>query len=430
MKKVLIITCWYPPHPYPSLRIVGLAKYLPEFGWQPILLTSSLAKKLSPQFRVIETPYRDVLGFWKRLLGFSPNEDMRRQVNERFSVTSKNRLVDFIFTRVGELLGYPDLHRGWKPFAVKAGSDLLQKEDVDVVLSSSMPVISHIIAKELKSRYQIPWLADFRDLWSQNHNYRYGPPRRVLDRRLELKTLSTADALVTISHPWAEKLTALHKGKPVYMVTHGFEPAEVNTPPANLTTKFTITHTGSIYAGKQDPSRLFAALCNLISDVTVNPNDIEVRFYGPKLAWLDKESKKYRLSSIIKQYGILPRQAALEKQRESQLLLLLDWDDPEEKGVYTGKIFEYFGARRPILATGGSDDDVVAELLNETKAGIHAHTVEAIKSVLKELYQEYKLKGQIIYKGEKAKINKYTHREMARKFADILDQLTRKMVID
>ena len=205
MKKVLIITCWYPPRPYPSFRIVGLAKYLPEFGWQPIILTSSLAKKLSPQFRVIETPYRDVLGFWKRLLGFSPNKDIRGQVNERFSVTSKNRLVDFIFTRVGELLGYPDLHRGWKPFAVKAGSDLLQKEDVDVVLSSSMPVISHIIAKELKTRYQIPWLADLRDLWTHNHNYHYGPLRKFIDRRLELKTLSPADALVVVSQPAAER---------------------------------------------------------------------------------------------------------------------------------------------------------------------------------------------------------------------------------
>ena len=164
MQKVLIITCWYPPQPYPSFRIIGLAKYLPEFGWQPIILTSLLHNKLSPQFRVIETPYRDVLGFWKRFFGFNPNEDIRRQVDNRFSGASGNRLVDFIFTRIGEIVGYPDLDRGWKPFAVKAGSEFLQKEGVNVVLSSSMPVISHLVARELKKRYKIPWLADFRDL--------------------------------------------------------------------------------------------------------------------------------------------------------------------------------------------------------------------------------------------------------------------------
>ena len=123
---------------------------------------------------------------------------------------------------------------------------------------------------------------------------------------------------------------------------------------------------------------------------------------------------------------MVPRQLALEKQRESQLLLLLDWDDPQEKGVYTGKIFEYFGARRPILATGGSRDDVVARLLDETQAGMHAPTVEDIKNVLEEIYREYKLKGEVVYKGKESEINKYSHRDMARKFAEILHCLTGK----
>jgi len=423
VKKVLIITCWYPPQLYPSFRIVGLAKYLPEFGWQPVILTSSLGRKLSPQFRVIETPYRDVLGFWKRLLGFSPNEDMRRQVNERFSVASKNRLVDFIFTRIGEIFGYPDLDRGWRPFAVRAGSDLLQKESIDAVLSSSMPVISHIIAKELKTRYQIPWLADFRDLWTQNNNYHYGPLRKFIDRRLELKTLSPADALVTISQPAAGTMRALHKGKPIYVITNGFDPAEVNSPPANLVAKFTITYTGSIYPRRQEPSKLFTALRDLISDGNMNPDDVEVRFYGPREEWVEREINGYGLSSIIKQNGIVPREIALEKQRESQLLLLLKWEDLRERGAYTGKIFEYLAARRPILATGGTTD-VIDELLNETNAGICASTAEDIKNVLKKLYQEYKLKGKVAYHGVESNVNEYSHREMARKFSEILAQLT------
>jgi spore maturation protein CgeB len=103
--------------------------------------------------------------------------------------------------------------------------------------------------------------------------------------------------------------------------------------------------------------------------------------------------------------------------------LILNWDDPQERGVYSGKIFEYLGARRPILSTGGSRNDVVAGLLNETKAGIGASTVEDIKNALKELSHEYKMKGEIAFSGEEAKINKYTHREMAGKFAGILNHL-------
>ena len=421
MKKVLIITYL----PYASPRIPGLAKYLPEFGWQPIILAAPLPEKPNMQFRVVETSYRDALGFWKRLLRLNPEEDIRRQVKKRLGITSKKSLVDYVFTFLGEIVNYPDSDRGWKPFAIKAGSELLQKEDIDAMLSSSSPVTSHLIAKELKASYKIPWIADFRDLWSQNHNYAYGSIRKLVDTRLELKTLSNADALITVSEPWAEKLRTLHKEKPVYAITHGFDLAEVNDPPAKLATKFTITYTGSIYAGEQEPSKLFADLRDLISSGTMNPDEIEVRFYGLEPGWLDREIEQYGLSNIIKQYGVVPRQIALEKQRESQLLLRLKWEDPRERGAYSGKIFEYLAARRPILATGGSDD-VVSELLNETKAGICAPTVEDIKNALRELYAEYKLKGKITYKGEESKVNKYTNQEMARKLSVILNGIAQK----
>lgn len=422
MKNVLIVGYFW-PYRKGSKGVIGLVKYLPEFGWQTIILTAPLYEKPEPQFRVIETPYRDVLSFWKKLLGINLDRDFKEQVKKRFGVASKKTsLIDFMLTRCGEIIDYPDIERGWKPFAIKVGSELLQKENIDGVISI-YPITSHLIAKELKIRYKIPWLVVLPDLWSQNHDYRYSPLRRALDRRLELKTLANADALVAISEPWAEKLRALHQGKPVYAITLGFDPALVNTPPANLTTKFTITYTGYIYTGKQDPSKLFAALRDLISNGTMNPDEIKVRFYGTKYGWLEKQIEQYGLSSIVKQCGIVSHQLSLQKQRESQLLLLLDWDDKKERGVHTGKIFEYLGARRPILATGGSEVNVVAELLHETKAGIHALTVEDIKNTLRELYQEYKLKGEVAYSGEESKMNKYSHREMARKFSEILDHL-------
>lgn len=420
LKKVLIIAYYW------GTRVPGLAKYLPEFGWQPIVLTAPLPEKPDTQFRIIETSYRDALGFWKRLLRLNPDENIRSQVGDKFGLTLQKSLMDFILTRAGEIFNYPDSDRGWKPFAVTAGSEFLQREDIHAILSSSSPVTSHLIAKELKAEYKIPWVADFRDLWSQNHNYSYSPIRKLFDTRLELKTLRTADALVTVSQLWADKLSALHKGKTTYAITNGFDPAEVNNPPAALTTKFTITYTGAIYAKKQDPAKLFAALRDLISDETIDPRDVEVRFYGYRHDWVNKEITQYGLLNIVKQHGLVPRQSALEKQRESQLLLLLDWDDPQEKGVYPLKIFEYLGTRRPILTTGGSDDDVVARLLNETKAGICAPTVEDIKNTIGDLYREYKMKSEIAYKGEKSKANKYSHREMARKFSEILDHLTQK----
>lgn len=427
MNKVLIIGNFW-PYRYGSRRAVALARYLPEFNWQPIMLTAPLFEKPGPEFTVIETPYRDTLSFWKKAIGINredPSGDLRSRVKERFGMTSKNSFMDFLLTRCGEIVNYPDSEKGWAPFATTAATKLLEQETIGAVISL-WPVTSNLVARRLKTKFQIPWVADFCDLWSQNHGYPYSPLRKFIDKRLELKTLSSADVLVTISHPWAEKLRKLHKGKTIGMITSGFDPAEVNAPPAKLTAKFTITYTGTIHTNWQHPSKLFAALHSLISNGALDANDIEVRFYGINEDWLDKEIKQYELSHIVKQYGIVPKETALAKQRESQLLLLLDWDDPVERGVHTGKIFEYLGTRRPILTTGGAEDGVVAQLLSETKAGVHATTVEDIENKLKELYAEYKAKGAIAYRGDEAAVNQYNLREMARKYADVLNKAVLK----
>lgn len=430
MKKVLIITNLF----HASPRIPGLVKYLPEFGWQPIILTTHIGENPESRFgppndfknnnRVIETDCPPVLDFWRKMLGLNQSEDIGLQAKARLDITSEKSvypLLSWIYKKSEVVIKYPDAEKGWKSFAIRAGDDLLQKEDIDVMISSSSPVTSHIIAKELKNKHKIPWVADLRDLWTQNHSYPYGDIRKFFEQKLELKTLQTADALVTVSPIWAEELKTLHKGGMTYTITNGFDPDEISTEEIDLTSKFTITYTGQIYTGRQDPSKLLAALHDLISDGTMNPDGIGVRFYGHGNELLAKEIEKYGLLDIVKQYGIVPREISVEKQRESQMLLLLNWEDQQEKGVYPLKVFEYLSAQRPILATGGSGDDVVEELLNETNAGRYAPSVDDIKGILRKLYLEYKLRGKLSYNGDLEKINKYSYREMARKFAEVLD---------
>jgi len=276
----------------------------------------------------------------------------------------------------------------------------------------------------LKDEFKIPWVADFRDLWTQNYYYLYSPLRKSIERRLELNTLSTAEALVTVSQPAADDLRSLHRQKPVHSIPNGFDPAEVNTTPGNLTDKFTITYTGNLYPGKQSPEPLFAALRDLITEGSMDASDIEVRFYGPEAGWIYKQAERYELTGTVRQFGVVPREITLNKQRESQLLLLLKWNDTRQRGFYTAKIFEYLAARRPVLAVGGFPD-VVDQLLDETKAGVSGQTGEDIKAVLLRLYQEYKSTGAVSYSGDEAETSKYSHREMAKRFAAILDIITR-----
>jgi len=424
MNKVLIITYHFPPRPtVASLRPLGLAKYSPEFGWEAVILTATLPSRPDPLFKVIEAQQRDSLGPWKRLLKLDSEQTLMTQIaqlKKKLKIRSERSVLDFMLAAVGEVTAYPDPQKGWRHFAVKAGEDVLRQQSIKAMISSSPPVTSHIVAKELKEEFKIPWVADFRDLWTQNYYYPYGPLRKKVERRLELNTLRHADALATVSEPAAKELSKLHRQKPVHSITNGFDPAEVNSTGETLTTNFTITYTGNLYPRKQTPEPLFAALHDLISQGSINASDTEVRFYGAQAGWVDKQAERYGLTAIVRQFGIVPREIALNKQRESQLLLLLKWNDPEQRGAYSAKIFEYLAARRPILAVGGFHD-VVNQLLYETKAGICASTVEDIKGIVKELYREYKLKGMITYDGDESKIDKYSYREMARKFTLVLD---------
>ena len=428
MKRVLIITYYFPPRPaVGGLRPLGLAKYLPEFGWEAVILTARLPGRPATEFQVIQTDYKASLAFLKGFLGLDSEQNLMTQIaqlKKRLHIRSEKSALDFLLTAWGEVTAYPDPQKGWRAFAVRAGNDFLQQESVNAMVSTSSPVTSHIVAKELRDKHEIPWVADFRDLWTQNHYYPYSPARRAIETRLERRTLQKADALVTVCEPAAVKLGKLHKGKPIHIIPNGFDPDEVNTPKSDLTGKFTITYTGNLYPGKQSPEPLFVAVRDSIAQGDMDAKDVEVRFYGAEAGWIDKQAERYGLKDIVKQFGIVPREIALNKQRESQLLLVLKWNDPEERGYYSAKIFEYLAAKRPILAIGGYDD-VASQLLDETKAGMDCSTVEEIKRSLAELYHEYQEAGRVGYKGDEANINKYSQREMARQFAEVLDGVSR-----
>ncbi len=424
MKRVLIISNIWPYNPG-NFRVPGLAKYLPEFKWEPVVLTQPLLGKPDLRYRVVEVPYHDMLSSLLRLLRFDTSKSIRKQVSQKIGITAKKSFLDFVFLRLREVLTYPDSNKGWKSPAIKAGSELLQKEDIRAIISCSPPIMSNLIAKELKIRHKIPWVADFPHLWSQDNGYPYSPFRKMLDRRLELQVLSWADALVTYTEPLATKFGILHRQKPIYAISHGFDPKTVNIPPDKLIDKFTITYTGGFSPSIREPTKLFVALQKLILKGIIDPSNVEVRLFGPEEVWIDSDINKYGLLGIVRQYGIVPMKVAHAKQRESQLLLIpkLEYEQMQERGILSFKFFEYLAARRPILAIGGYKD-IVDDMLDETDAGKCATSDEDIEQSLTELYQEYKQNGKLAFHGNTAKIDKYSQREMAGKFAEILNRLT------
>lgn len=425
-RRVLVITYYFPPRQsVASLRLKGLAKYLPEFDWIPTILTAALPGLPDSRFQIVETPYPgDVSELLKKRLGLRPEKGFQEQIG--IPVTLRERKGSFtsrVLTLVKGIYAYPDEQKCWLPFAVKVGDALLRERQFHAILSSSSPVTAHLIAYELKKRHRIPWVADLRDLWTQNHHYAYGPIRRVVERRLELRILAAADALVTVSSPLAEQLAGLHRGKAVFAIPNGFDPDEMGSAP--LTREFSITYTGQLYEGKQDPAPVFQAIGELINKGVLDPRLVRVRFFGPPQHWLEQEVKRYGLEQVVEMCGVVPRDVVLQYQRSSQVLLLLNWNDPRERGVYTGKIFEYLAAQRPILAVGGPGG-VVKELLERTKAGVHVSGAEELAAVLTAWYREYEATGRLAYHAIHEEIEQYSHREMARRFASVMDGLQKK----
>jgi hypothetical protein len=423
MKKVLIISfAFLEQEASGSTRIRGLAKFLPEFGWDPIILTIKFPGKSDPGFNIVETFYQDKQKKLKEKLGFKGNEAIKDQL-EISGNKNKKLLIDYISYTWNEILYYPEVEKSWYKCAIEEGKKLLEKENFDAIISSSPPVTSHLIAKKLKNKYGIPWIADLRDLWTQNHYYSHTIVRYLIERKLETKTLAMTDALVTISPYLAEKLKELHKKK-IFSITNGFSYEQTDSDNAKLTEKFSITYTGELYLSKRDPIKLFQALNELILKKIVDPNDIDIRFYGTKENWLDEEIKSFNFEKIAKSQGPVNRMTSLKKQRESQLLLLLLWDHPEEKNIATGKLFDYLGSKRPILAIGGYKG-FVKEILDETNAGTFEISIDEIKNYLVNSYQEWKKNGKVSYKGKESNINKYNHREMAKKFSEVLNEITK-----
>lgn len=433
MKKVLVIANLF----HASPRIPGIATYLPEYGWEAAIITPSLGKdakvrlgfpdKFLDRAEIVETPCRgDIFWFWRRIfktLGFNVNESITEQIKERVGATSRESFIDFLMYAYQSVFAFPDTEKSWNQPAFNTGKAILQREHFDAVMSSFPFPTTHIVASKIKKASGLPWLADFRDTWTENPVYPFPGIRKTIDKILEKKTMKTADAFVTVSFPYAEKLTLLMP-KIMDVIPNGFDPENISSSSNSLTKKFTITHTGTIYPTKQDPEKVIAALKRLIDRKGINRQDIEIRFYGKRFNWLEKIINDYGFAEIACQHGTIPRRIALEKQKESQVLMFLNWEDPKKQGLSHLKFFEYLSAQRPILASGGFPGSETEKLLSETCAGVCSHTVNEIENCLSKYYEEYKRLGKVRYHGDLRSINKYSYREMAARFSNILNKIT------
>jgi glycosyltransferase involved in cell wall biosynthesis len=275
------------------------------------------------------------------------------------------------------LVNFPDGAVGWIGSAVRAGNRLIAGWRPDVIYASALPFSALVVARRLARKHGLPWLAELRDLWTE-HPYTPAPRGRAwLDRRLEAAVLRDASGLVTVSEPLAERLSRF--GPPVEVIMNGYDPRDFPDATASSDGPLRIVYTGMIYPGFRNPLPLLAAMAKVRHKA-----DLRLEFYGRSLrAPLVASAREQGVEDLVTVHGTVSYAESLALQRKADVLLMLLWNDRMEKGMYSAKLFEYFGSRRPILAVGPGDD-VAGVLVRGRSAGFVSDDPEAIASWLLE----------------------------------------------
>jgi hypothetical protein len=430
MKRLLVVANLQ----HASPRIPALLIPLVDLGWQIAVVTPPLGadaeselglpERFAEKIEIIEAPYRGDIFWWLRktlhLFGFSGGRSYTEQIKERVGHGGGGRsFVDRLMRAYQFFFAIPDTEWPWHRPAFEAALTKIANCQYDILLSSSPFPTVHRVAARIKKHKNIPWVADLRDLWSQNHNYPFSEPRRRLDRWMEIRTLRSADLLTTISQPLALKLQALH-GDRVAVVRNGFQPVR-DAGVIEFPEKFTISYTGTIYAGKQDPNKVLAALSSLIGAGLIGRDCVALNFYGRYDSALQEAIVSHGLVEVAIQQGTLPRAEIRRRQRSSHLLLLLQWEDPDEQGIFPLKFYEYLDSKRPILATGGAGSREIADILRETGAGVAVVGPSKIEQALLAAYEDYLVNGVPAYGGIPEAIAKYSYAGCARQLAEYLE---------
>ena len=277
-----------------------------------------------------------------------------------------DRLLHRASTLYTNALNWPDARAGWLPYAWGAGRKLLRTWRPDLVYASSPPPSCLLIGKLLAARCGIPWIAELRDRWSDDPYYARSAWRQAMEVWLERRIVGSAGAIVTVSEPWAERYADAY-GKPTLVVRNGFEPDDYagrESTGAIHSPCLEIVYTGGMYPGRRDPMPLLQALASSPELRTA----VRVHFYGTDPEHVLPLAARTGVRDQVVIHRHVPRTEAAAVQQQADVLLLMQWNDSREQGNLPGKLFEYLGARRPILGLG-LEDGVPARIIRERSAG-------------------------------------------------------------
>lgn len=393
-----------------SLRAAKMARYLEEFGWAPIIVAPKAAayhEDLSlavPDAPVIRTASLEWAKTGKRTAPMAG-------VNS--AAKSPARISQALRTLVHRALYIPDAQIGWYPFALRAARRAMREERFDALFSSSPPVSAHLIARRLHRESGVPWIAEFRDLWT---DWRWnGAWRQRIDDRFERTIVETATGVVTVSPTYASVLQS-RGARAVCTITNGFDPEDFSA--TNGTQHDVLTYVGTYYPHSQDLGTILTAFGNLKQEGQLPRCRLQIVGDFPyELAHLIEET---RLGAAVEWTGFVSHEESIRRILASRALLLAGSvvsDEPALRGHIPGKTFEYLGSGKPIVFAGDLASDV-AQLLRPFPQArmVGLGDVDAARAALRSLEEDSPAHGA-------GALEPFTHRCLSESLARYLTEV-------
>jgi len=436
MKKVLMIAHSFPPAGGPGVqRTSKFVKYLRSYGWEPVILTRDM----------VNMPLKD-----ESLVKDIP-KDISVIRSRAWDLNSTTGIAGLIGKFISRKIMIPDSERLWELFSRKTAEDVIKSHNIRLIYTTSLPYSSHIMAMHLKKKYpDIPWVADFRDEWTNNPyilDNPHNPLRMNIERRMEHKVLQLADYLITNTPIMLKNFIKNNPNMKLedkfFVIPNGYDHEDFKhlvheqgnsssdskmmsntTSPCHTThsNKFTITYTGSFY-GRRKPDIFFQALGQLVNEGKVDKDKIYIKLIGNfKQEQVKQLTDLHNLNGVVEVFSYMAHDECIQNMTSSDCLLLIEGAGPGAEAFYTGKVFEYMISGRPILAVIPAKG-AAAQLIRETATGSISDCTDlnGTKNNIEFLYNSW-LEGKNIYFPNKDEIRKYERNTLTAELAKVFDR--------
>lgn len=428
-KKVLVITYFWPPSGgIGVLRNLKFVKYLRDFGWEPIVYTVenpsypfldlNNEKEVPEGVQVLKGRIWEPMSLFKKISGRKKNDPLQ---NITVTTSSKKTVIDKFGIWVRGNFFIPDARAGWIKPSVKVLSEFLKENKIDAILTDGPPHTNTVIGMHLSQKFNIPWLADFQDPWTQVDYYQLMPIGKRADakhRALEQEVFKTAKKITIASPSWKRDLEQIG-AKNVDVIYYGYDEADFKSFEKKKTNYFKIFHAG-LLGDDRNLSCFFEVISELILENPELKNILRIEFAG-EVDFSNKEAVSNNdLEEITTFHGMISRKDVITHYESSSLLLLPVNRSENAQGRIPGKLFECMRSFVPILVFGPINGDV-KNIVESKKLGI---SVEY--SINKEQQKRYVLYLidrflQNIPLLEENDISEYSNFELTKKIASYLD---------